>query len=301
MASRKKESATPALGTALTPAGFRHGMAQANGIRVHYVQGGAGAPLVLLHGFPEAWFQWRRVMPALASRFTVIAPDLRGAGATSRPDDGYDKRTMAEDIRALLVHLDLGGQPVYLAGHDIGMMVAYAYAAANPEGVRRLALLDGALPGIEPFWTEIRLNPRTWHFGFHAEVALAATLVRGQERQYLASFHERFAHQEGAFAEPEIQESVRAYSAPGALTASFRWYAAFPEDAEDNQESAERELRMPVLALGGERSMGPMMVPMAQAVAEQVTGGSLPECGHWLAQEQPEALARALLDFFARS
>jgi pimeloyl-ACP methyl ester carboxylesterase len=279
------------------PAGFSHGTAEVNGITLHYVRGGSGTPLVLLHGWPETWFEWHRIMPALAERYTVIAPDLRGAGESSKPEGGYTKRQMADDIHQLVRTLGFQNEPIHLAGHDIGMMVAYAYAAQFPEGVRKLVLLDAPLPGIEPFWSYLLTDPRAWHFGFHAEEELSVPLVQGQEREYLTSFYKKFAYDKEAFTEEEIREATRAYSAPGAMAAGFKWYDAFPQDALDNKVFAQTKLKMPVLALGGEAATGPIMVPWVQQVAEDVTGGSIAQSGHWLAQEQPEALVQRLKDF----
>ncbi|HYO70419.1 MAG TPA: alpha/beta hydrolase, partial [Archangium sp.] len=277
--------------------GFSHGTAQVNGITLHYVRGGSGTPLVLLHGWPETWFEWHRIMPALAGHYTVIAPDLRGAGESSKPEDGYTKRQMADDIHQLVRALGFENEPIYLAGHDIGLMVAYAYAAQFPEGVRKLVLMDAPLPGVEPFWNFILTDPRSWHFDFHAEPDVSVPLVQGHERDYLTSFYKKFAYDKEAFTEEEIREATRAYSAPGALAAGFKWYAAFPQDAQDNQVFMQRKLTMPVLALGGEASSGAFIVPMVQQVAEDVTGGAIPRSGHWLAQEQPEALVQRLKDF----
>ncbi|HEX5749975.1 MAG TPA: alpha/beta hydrolase [Archangium sp.] len=279
------------------PAGFRHETAQVNGLTLHYVRGGAGAPLVLLHGWPETWYEWHRVMPSLAERYTVIVPDLRGAGESSKPAEGYTKKQMAEDIYQLVRQIGFVDQPIHLVGHDIGMMVAYAYAAQYPQAVSKLVLMDAPLPGIQPFWDFILLDPRSWHFDFHAEVELAEAMVKGQEREYLQSFYQKFALNKTAFTEEELREATRAYSQPGALAAGFKWYMTFPLDVQDNQLFAQRKLTMPVLALGGEASAGPFMVPMVQQVAENVTGGAIPQSGHWIAQEQPEELVRRLKDF----
>lgn len=282
---------------AAAPAGFSHGTAEVNGITLHYVKGGSGTPLVLLHGWPETWFEWHRVMPALAERYTVIAPDLRGAGESSKPEDGYTKRQMADDIHQLVGKLGYGNQPIALAGHDIGMMVAYAYAAQYPASVSKLVLMDAPLPGIQPVWDILLKDPRSWHFDFHAEVELAASLVKGQEREYLTSFYEKFGFNKTAFTEEELRESTRAYSQPGALQAGFKWYATFPQDVQDNLTFSQNKLSMPVLALGGEYSSGPFMFPLIQQVAQNFTVVSIPQSGHWIAQENPDALVRELKAF----
>lgn len=282
---------------AAAPAGFQHQTAEVNGITLHYVRGGSGAPLVLLHGWPETWYEWHRIMPALAERYTVIVPDMRGAGESSKPPDGYTKRQMANDIHQLVRKIGFENQPIHLVGHDIGMMVAYAYAAQYPQGVSKLVLLDAPLPGIQPFWDFLLKDPRSWHFDFHGEVDLAASMVRGQEREYLTSFYEKFAFNKTAFTEAELVEATRAYSLPGSLEAGFKWYATFPQDAQDFQAFSQTKLTMPVLALGGELSAGAFIVPMVEQVASNVTGGSIAQSGHWLVQEQPEVLVQRLKDF----
>ncbi|MEM9491811.1 MAG: alpha/beta hydrolase [Myxococcota bacterium] len=281
------------------PVGFTNQFATVNGIQMHYVMGGSGDAVVLLHGWPQTWYEWHRIMPALAEGYTVIAPDLRGGGDSDKPpsESGYSKRQLAEDIHALIG--ELGLDRVIVVGHDIGLMVAYAYAFSYPDEVRALVLLDAPLPGIEPFWTEILKDPRSWHFGFHAETELAASLIAGQEREYLTSFFAKFAGRANAFTEAEITEFSRAYAAPGALVGGFEWYHAFDQDAIDNAAAQADKLTMPVLALGGEFSFGPFIVAMASEVAEDVRGGSIAGAGHWLTEEQPEALTAELLDFFA--
>lgn len=166
---------------------FTHHTANANGVRLHYVTGGHGEPVILLHGFASTWYMWRHVMPELAKRYTVIAPDLRGVGDSAKPTTGYDKRTMAEDIYQLV--RQLGYQRIFLVGHDIGLNVAYSYAAAHPEDVRRLVLLEGLLPGVGD-WDEMKRNPIFWHFGFHSVPNLPEALVQGRERIYLNEFWE---------------------------------------------------------------------------------------------------------------
>jgi pimeloyl-ACP methyl ester carboxylesterase len=161
---------------------FMHHTANVNNVRLHYVMGGRGEPVVLLHGFAETWYMWRHIMPELAKHYTVIVPDLRGAGDSDKPATGYDKRTLAEDVHQLV--RQLGHQRLFLVGHDIGLMVAYAYAAAHPADVRRLALLDAPIPGTKVF-EDMERSPRVWHFAFHNVQNLPESLVAGRERIYL--------------------------------------------------------------------------------------------------------------------
>jgi pimeloyl-ACP methyl ester carboxylesterase len=272
---------------------FAHHTTTANGVRLHYVRGGQGEPLVLLHGYTQTWYEWRKVLPALADRFDVIAPDLRGAGDSDRPAGGYDKRTMAEDIRALLD--GLGIDRIRLVGHDIGLMVAYAFAAAYPDRVGQLVLLDAPLPGVGP-WDA--LAPQVWHFAFHAVSDLPEALTAGREREYLSWFWRAYAYDPSAIGPADADEYVRAYAAPGGMRAGFDWFRAFPQDAADNLESARTPLPMPVLALGGAAGTGEVSLQSARAVATDVSGGVIDHCGHWIAEERPDELVARLLAFF---
>ena len=280
---------------AVLPAGFTEATAEVNGVRLHYVRGGAGEPLVLLHGWPQTWYEWHRLMPQLAEHYSVIAPDMRGFGDSAKPATGYDTRTLAEDIHQLVRHL--GFDRIRLVGHDIGLMVAYAYAAAYPAEVQKLVLLDAPIPGIEPTWSQVKAS--LWHFGFHATPGLPEQLLAGNERAYLSFFYSNFAgdHQTSQFTAAEVDEFVRAYAAPGALGPSLEPYRAFAASAAQNLVSARTKLPMPVLALGGEHTFGAHIVALVQAVATDVRGGSVPNAGHWLAEENPAYLLAQLLAF----
>ncbi len=283
----------------LLPPGFTSSTAEVNGVTIHYVMGGSGEPLILVHGWPQTWYCWHRLMPELAKSNTVIAVDLRGIGGSSKPAPaaGYDARTMAEDIYQLT--RQLGVSNISILGHDVGLLVAYGYAAAHPDEVRRLVILDGLLVGIEPMWSQFQANPKSWVFGLAQTPELPEKLTAGRERDYLTWFYTNIAFNPHAITEDEIQEYVRAYSAPGAMSASFEWFRAFPADIELNLAGQREKLAMPVLALGGETMMGQFMVPMLQAVANDVRGGSIPECGHWVAEEKPDYLLAQLIDFLA--
>lgn len=294
MSTSLSASPAPLPPLAPLPKGFTEATAEVNGVQIHYVTGGTGEPLVLLHGWPQTWYAWHRLLPALAAHYTVIAPDLRGAGASSKPEPaaGYDAYTLAEDVHQLVQQL--GRPSIRLVGHDLGVMVAYAYAATHPTEVVRLGLLDGPLPGVGPAAPP---RPGIWHPGFHATPELPELLTAGRERAYLTYFFTTFAHRKTAFTPAEVDEFVRAYSAPGAMRAGFEQYRAFPVTAARNQASAQVKLPMPVLALGGQYSAGPAIVATVQQVADHVRGGSVPEAGHWLAEENPDYLLAQLLAF----
>jgi pimeloyl-ACP methyl ester carboxylesterase len=272
------------------------------GLRLHYVTAGEGPRTVaLLHGFPQTWRQWRHIIPPLVSAgFRVVAPDYRGAGHSWRPPGGYDKRTMAEDIHQLLrLHLQIKG-PVALAGHDIGLMVAYAFAQAHRDEVSHLAVMDAPIPGTAVY-DRIRNDPRVWHFAFHGARDIAETLVAGRERQYLQAFFNARCFDPSAISEADLDIYVSAYSAPGAMRAGFELYRAFDQDAADNREAlrSNGKLAMPVLAVGGAISTtGALMEEMMREVAQSVTSLRVPGTGHWVIEENPAAVATALLEFF---
>lgn len=297
--SAQAESAPPADSAVRTDPvalpGFAHHTTEANGTRLHYVRGGTGDPLVLLHGFGSTWYMWRDIMPALAERYDLVVPDLRGGGDSAKPAGGYDKRTMAEDIFALVTQL--GPDRINLAGHDIGLMVAYAYAAQHPDAVLRLALLDAPLPGIGP-WGQFATS--FWPFAFHQVRDLPEALIAGQEELYLSWFWRTLAYDPTAIEPAAVAEYVRAYASEGGIRASLEWYRAFGQDAKDNREFARTKLEMPVLALGGAVAVGDAVLATAQEVATDVRGETLQQCGHWIPEEQPVEVSRRLLDFFGR-
>lgn len=269
---------------------FSHRTAEVNdGVRLHYVVGGRGEPVMLLHGFPQTWYEWHRIMPALAERYTVIAPDLRGMGASSKPASGYDNRTVAEDIYQLVRHLGL--QKISIVGHDFGAPVAYAYAAAHPDDVRRLVMVEGAVSATE--------SPKMyWHMAFHAEPDIAESLIVGRERMYLSWFFRKFGYNPAAFTEADIDEYVRWYSAVGAMRSALQYYRNGQQDFAQNMESKKRKLAMPVLAIGGEHSLGSNVEVMMRDFATNIRGSVIKDAGHWIAEEQPEELTRQFLTFF---
>ncbi|PZF70961.1 alpha/beta fold hydrolase [Taibaiella soli] len=275
------------------PANFKSKIANVNGIKIHYVIGGKGDALVLIHGFGQNWYMWNRLLPELSKHFTVIAPDLRGLGESEKTEGGYDKKTMATDIHELVKQL--GYSKASVAGHDIGFMVAYAYAAQYPGDVTKLALVDALLPGIEPVWTSY--GQKAWWWNFFSWPA-AANVVTGREETFMTSFWPEMEYNKNSFTKEETAEFVRAYSVPGSIKCSFKWFAAFPQDEKDNLELAKNKLNMPVLALAGEYHTASFLEDHVKLVANNVKEVTVTNAKHWLVQEQTEQVKKALLDFF---
>lgn len=278
---------------AAPPAGFTHQTANVNGINIHYVIGGEGEPLVLVHGFGQNWFMWNRLLPELSKHFKIIAPDLRGGGESDKPEGGYDKKTMASDIHELVKKL--GYNNINLVGHDIGLMVAYSYAAQFGSEVKKVALMDALVPGVEPVWHEV--SAVAWHFGFFRQ-PYAAELVSGRERLFFTNFWPDKAFVKDAFTKEETDEFIRAYSTKDALKGSFHWYGNFSQDVKDNEEFTKHKLKMPLLAMGGDHSSASYLADHARRVAEDVHELIIKDAGHWLVQEQTEQVQKGLLDFF---
>jgi pimeloyl-ACP methyl ester carboxylesterase len=270
---------------------FSHHTASVNGIQMHYVIGGQGDPVVLLHGWPQTWYEWRHIMPALAKNYTVIAPDLRGLGDSSKPVTGYDGKTTAEDIYQLVSQWGFN-QKIYLVGHNIGVLTAYSYAASHPNNVSKLVILD--VPPLPPPGFE----NCCWWFRFHQTPDIPEVLTAGKEREYLSWFY-RFAYNPEAITEDDIGKYVASYSAPGGMRAGFEYYRAFPMTLEQNKEHANVKLPMPVLALGGEYSFGTAALTSMKSLATDVRGGIVPLSGHWIPEEQPDFLVKQLASFFS--
>jgi pimeloyl-ACP methyl ester carboxylesterase len=279
------------------------GVAEVNGLRMHYLRAGQGSPVVLLHGWPQTSHCWRKVLPALATSYTVIAPDLRGYGYTDKPAGGYDKRTMASDVAALVG--SLGFDRVAVVGHDRGGRVAHRWGLDRPDQVIRLAVLD-ILPTRE-VWRRWNLDiaRRYWHWTFHLQPDLPELLAGADVAGYLGYFFERWTYNRHGLEPSAVTEYVRAFSAPGALRAGFNDYrASFPDDAEadDADFAAGRRLSMPVLALWGGTGLFGVLpaVEVWQEYAQRpelVTGRAIPECGHFLAEERPERTVALLEEF----
>ncbi len=276
-----------------------HRFAALSEMSMHYATAGAGEPLVLLHGFPQSWYEWRLVMPALAARWRVIAPDLRGLGDSSRPADGYNKTRVAEDVWELM-HDVLGYDRFLLAGHDWGGPVAFALAAAHREAVRKLAVLDVMIPGDGS--DQFSTSQGRWHHGFHRTLDLPEALIAGREHIYVGWFLRNFAAFPGAIDDDAVAEYARTYAEPGAMRAALAYYRAIPRDIADNARAiADGKLAMPVLALGGSESFGrrELTLESMRRVATDVRGGMVAGSGHFIPEEKPEELAAQLLAFFA--
>jgi len=275
------------------PANFKHATVNVNNVDIHYVIGGKGEPLVLIHGFGQNWYMWNRLLPELSKHFTVIAPDLRGVGESGKPESGYDKKTMATDIHELVKKL--GYKNVNVAGHDIGLMVAYAYAAQYPTEVKKLALMDALLPGIEPVWSQVSAS--AWWFGFFSWPA-SGDIVAGKEKEFLTGFWPVVANKKDSFTKEETAEFIRAYSVKGATTGSFKWFGAFQQDGKDNVEFMKTKLTMPVLTMGGQYFAAAFLKDHTKLLANDVHETNIANSGHWIVQENTEAVQKGLLDFF---
>lgn len=275
------------------PSSFRAQQVQSEGATLHVMVGGKGPAVVLLHGFGDTGAMWSPLAAELAARHTVVVPDLRGMGLSSHPEGGYDKWTQAGDVRAVLSRLGIDRAAV--VGHDIGTMVAFAYAARYPEKTECLVVMDAPVPGIGP-WDEIVRNPLLWHFSFGGPDA--ERLVAGRERIYLDRFWNEFAGNPAKVDEATRVYYARLYARPGAMRSAFAQFRSFPQDAEDNRKAlAGKKLRMPVLAIGGAKSFGANEAMVMRHAATDVTEVVIPDAGHWLMEEAPAATIAAIRAF----
>ena len=269
--------------------------AEVNGTRLHYLIAGKGNPIILLHGYAQNSHMWRPLISELAKTNTVIAPDLRGFGQSGKPPQGYDKKTMAQDIRALAA--SLGYRQVRIAGHDIGLMVAYAYAAQYPTEVERVVLMDAFLPGVGD-WTKVWLLRDLWHFHFYGETPLK--LVAGRERTYFEHFWNDFAADpRKSVSESDRRIYAKAYAQPGAMRAGFEVFRAFEQDSKDFAKFAETRLTMPMLVLSGEKAGGQFLIDQGRLVDSNVEGVLIKGSGHWLIDEAPDQVIPKLVSFLA--
>jgi pimeloyl-ACP methyl ester carboxylesterase len=288
--------ALPAAAQGQFPAEIRTQEIAANGATIHVRVGGTGPAVVLLHGYGETGDMWAPLAEDLVRDHTVVVPDLRGLGLSSKPETGFDKKTQAGDVAGVLDALKIDRAD--LVTHDIGNMVGYAFAVQHPERVRRFVLIDAPVPGIGP-WEEILKNPLLWHFRFGGPDR--ERLVEGRERIYLDRFWNEFSAVPSRFSEAAREHYAKLYALPGAMHSGFAQFAAFDQDAVDNKAflAAKGKLGMPVLAIGGEKSFGPMMATVMRFAASDVTEGIIPDSGHWIMEENPTATSVMVRSFLS--
>jgi pimeloyl-ACP methyl ester carboxylesterase len=290
MAARKKSIVRKTAGKP------KSHFANVNETRLHYLAAGKGEPIVLLHGYAETSHMWRPLMLELAATHTVIAPDLRGAGQSAKPPGGYTKAEMAKDIHALVQKLGFG--KIRMVGHDIGLMVAYAYAAQYPNEVERIVLMDAFLPGVGD-WRHVWLMRDLWHFHFYGKTPLA--LVHGRERIYFEHFWNDFAaNPRHSVSERDRRFYAKEYARPGGMRAGFEYFRAFEKDAEDFARLAQTPLLMPMLVLTGEKASGEFLIEQGRLVAKNVEGVVVRNSGHWLVEEAPGQVIPKLVEFLNR-
>lgn len=279
--------------TAPKSAAFVSRFTEADGVRFQYLTGGKGAPLIVLHGYAETSRMWIPIMPRLTERFLVIAPDLPGIGDSSIPPDGLDMKTSAVRIHSLV--RSLGITKARVVGHDIGLMVAYAYAALYPAETEKLVVMDAFLPGVGE-WEAVYNDPRNWHFRFNGPTP--EKLVEGRERTYYEHYWNDFAA-DGKRSLPEADRKAyaAAYARPGRMRAGWAYFVSFPQAAKDFTELSRTKLTMPVLVIGGEKALGDVLARQMKLVSSDVTVVILKDTGHWVLEERPQETTEALLKF----
>jgi pimeloyl-ACP methyl ester carboxylesterase len=268
-------------------------MAQADGVRLHYLTAGHGPFVILIHGYAETSLMWKPIIPLLAKKFTVIAPDLPGIGDSEIPKDGLDMKTAAIRIHALAK--SLGVDKARVVGHDIGLMVAYAYAAQFPAETEKLIVMDAFLPGVAG-WEEVYNNPHIWHFRFNGPTP--EVLVRGRERTYFEHFWNDFAADKNhSIPEADRVAYAAAYARPGRMRSGWAYFVSFQQAAKDFEELSRTKLTMPVLAIGGEKANGELLGNQMKIVASGAKMVVLKNTGHWVLEENPKETTDALLKF----
>ena len=274
-------------------AGISSKMANVDGLKIHYLSAGHGPAVILLHGYAETSRMWRPLIPKLGAKFTIVAPDLPGIGDSSIPPDGMDMKTAAVRIHDLA--RSLGIQKAEVVGHDIGLMVAYAYAAQFPSDTTKLVLMDAFLPGVAG-WETVYNSPDRWHFRFNGPTPEA--LVRGRERTYFDYYWDDFAADKNhSLSEADRAAYTAAYSRPGRMHAGWAYFISFPQTAKDFAVLSQTKLKIPVLSIAGEKASAPVLGPQAKAIATDVTVISLKNTGHWVMEENPIETMDALVKF----
>ena len=280
---------------------FHHQVATTGNVRIHYVVGGNGPLVTLLHGFPQNWREWRLVMPVLADAgYTVVAPDLRGFGYSDKPLEGFDVGTVAEDIRQVIAKLGRDKEKVRVVGHDVGSAVAYAWAATHPEQVEQLVLMEGLPAGLEPSGagTPVLQGKPLWHLAFGMTPDVPERLLADRERIFIEFLLRRGCYDPMTFSDEEIDAYSRPFAALGGVRGALAHIRAIPSSAALNRKLAEKELEMPVLAIGAELSFGKYMAEGARRFARHVSGIVAERSGHWIPEERPDWLSEQLLAFF---
>ncbi|MEV0717729.1 alpha/beta hydrolase [Asanoa sp. NPDC050611] len=281
------------------PDGFSEQTTDVGGLKINYVRGGDGPTLVLLHGYPQTWYMWRKVMPELAESYTVVAPDMRGAGDSDAPADGYDKKTLAGDLHGLLGRLDLDDS-VRLIGHDIGAMVAYSYAAQHPDDVERMVFAEAVIPDEAIYRMPVLTShgPGHWNFGlFNVGSGFPEGLVEGRELAWVTGFMKPQAVRPEGIDDESLREWARCLTDAAHLRASFAYFRELSHDMVDNAEFVKNRLPMPVLAIGAADSLGDSVGEQLAGYAQDVHVGVIDDAGHYVFEEQPEELSRMVLDF----
>ena len=284
---------TPAARASAQTGAIASRTSQVNGVELHYLTAGHGPAVILLHGYTQTSRMWRPIIPLLAAKFTVIAPDLPGIGDSAIPADGLDMKNAA--IRVHVLAKSLGVEKARVVGHDIGLMVAYAYAAQFPTETEKLVVMDAFLPGVAG-WEDVYNNPSIWHFRFNGPTP--EELVRGRERTYFDYFWNDFAADKThSLPEADRAAYAAAYSRPGRMRAGWAYFVSFQQAAKDFAQLSQTKLTMPVLAIGGEKANGKLLGEQMKIVATDATMVVLKDCGHWVLEEKPKETTDALMKF----
>lgn len=273
---------------------FASETATVNGVKLHYVRGGTGPAVILVHGFPEDWYEFHKVMPRLAKKFTVIAVDLRGVGGSAATPGGYDAANMAEDIYQLVSALKL--ERVYIVGHDIGGMVAYAFVRRYPQITRGAMILDVPIPGIEP-WEQVKCNPAVWHVNFHQTPDLPEKLIAGRQNVYFRYFFNRFTFNKKAITDTDTAHYANSYATAAQLRAGMEFFRAFPANEKFNT-AQQSVLDVPIVVAGGDKSFAELLPKMAEDLrahgCQNVVVETIKDSGHYVADEQPTIVAELI-------
>lgn len=278
---------------AALPKGAKSEFTHVNGIRMHYVKMGKGPLLILLHGWPQTWYEWNKVMPILASKFTVVVPDLRGLGLSQKTQTGYDKKTIASDIAELIKHF--GGSSAFVVGHDMGGKAAYVLGLLYPELVTKLILVDCMPPGTENMDSA---KGGMWHYGFHIAADFPEMLTKNREREYISAQMRKWAHQKDAITPHAVDEYAKYYASPGGMTAGFNYYRALPDDAKFVSTYADRKFSMPILTIAGRYGVSDNLFKAMIPKADNLKGAIAEESGHFVPEEAPTFLVEQILHFF---